>query len=437
MNDSEAAAALAAWVERLDTLDPTRIKLGLARPRAVLARMELSPPPFRVATIGGTNGKGSTVAYLAAFLRRAGLGPVGAYTSPHLLDYRERIVIDGRMIAAADLVAAFEAVEQARGETPLTYFEFGTLAALEAFRRTAVRWAVLEVGLGGRLDAVNALDAEAAAVVSIGLDHQQWLGSDRDSIGREKAGIFRADRAAIVGDRDPPAGLLEVAAERGADVWLIGRDFDATKEGSGWRYRGRSLERSPLPLPAMPGRLQCDDAAVALALFEAVAAERLPGPADLAAVLGSTQLPARIEVRHGEIEWVLDVAHNPQAAAALGEWLARAEPRKTVAVFGMLADKDAAAVAAALAPRIERWFLAPLGGRRGQSATALADKTAAAIRDPVLCENMVQAVAAAAQAARGGERIVVFGSFHALEEALASGLIPENSEPADGSSRYA
>ncbi len=430
MNDSEDAAALAAWLERLDILDPARIKLGLARVRAVLARMGLSPPPFRGVTIGGTNGKGSTVAYLAAFLRRAGLGPIGAYTSPHLLDYRERITIDGQPIATAGLVTAFEAVEWARGETPLTYFEFGTLAALEAFRRAGVRWAVLEVGLGGRLDAVNALDAEAAAVVSVGLDHQEWLGPDRDSIGREKAGIFRAGRPAVIGDRDPPAGLLEAATERGADIRLIGRDFDAADEGSGWSYRGRTLERGPLPLPAMPGELQRDDAAVALALLEAVAVDRLPECDELAKALANTRLPARIEVRDGEVEWVLDVAHNPQAAAALGDWLARAEPRSTSAVFAMLADKDAAAVAAALAPRVARWFLAPLGGRRGQSAAALARKTAAAIRDPVLCENMAQAVAAAARTARGGERIVVFGSFHALEEALASGLIPEGAGPA-------
>ncbi len=425
MSDAETRAALAAWIEWLDALDPARMQFGLERVHAVLARMHLAQPPFRVVTVGGTNGKGSTVAYLAAFLGAAGFGPIGVYTSPHLTDYRERIGIDGTMIAPGALVAAFEAVEDARAGMHLSYFEFGTLAALEAFRRAGARWAVLEVGLGGRLDAVNALDAEAAAVVSIGLDHQQWLGPDRDSIGREKAGIFRVGHPAVIGDRDPPAGLLEAVRERDAQPWLIGRDFDALDEGEGWRYRGRSLARGGLPVPLMPGRLQRDDAAVALALFESLAPERVPSSAQLASALAQVRLPARLEVRRANhLEWVLDVAHNPQAAAALADWLAHSEARTTFAVFAMLADKDAAAVARAVAPYIERWFLAPLGGRRGQSAAELARKAAAAISRPILCKNMRAAVAAALNAARGGDRIVVFGSFHGLEAALASGLIP-------------
>ncbi|MGH8274607.1 MAG: bifunctional folylpolyglutamate synthase/dihydrofolate synthase [Gammaproteobacteria bacterium] len=426
MNDPATRTALAAWIERLDALDPARMELGLGRVTRVLARMNLRRPPFRVVTIGGTNGKGSTVAYLASFLRRAGLGPVGAYTSPHLQDYRERIAVDGKLIVPAELVAVLDAVEAARGEVHLSYFEFGTVAALEAFRRAGVGWAVLEVGLGGRLDAVNALDAEAAAVVSVGLDHQQWLGDDRDSIGREKAGIFRAGRPAVIGDRAPPAGLIEAAQERGAEIRLIGRDFDAVaEEGGSWRYRGGALDRGDLPAPVMPGRVQRDNAAVALALFEALDAERLPASADLAAVLSASRLPARIEVRHGSVEWVLDVAHNPEAVGALADWLAEAEPRRTFAVFAMLADKDADAVARALAPRIARWFLAPLAGRRGQGTAELARKTANAIPNPVLCDNMRSALNAAIRQSGGGDRIVVFGSFHALDEALATGLIPE------------
>ncbi|MDN5865489.1 MAG: bifunctional folylpolyglutamate synthase/dihydrofolate synthase [Gammaproteobacteria bacterium] len=422
-------AALALWMERLNGLDASRIELGLERVRAALGRLDFHAVPFRVATVGGTNGKGSTVTCLAGWLQAAGLGPVGRYTSPHLLDYRERIVVDGRMMAAEQLVEAFEAVEQARGDIPLTYFEFGTLAALEVFRRAGVTHAVLEVGLGGRLDAVNALDADVAAVVSVGLDHQQWLGDDRDSIGREKAGIFRPGRPAVIGDADPPAGLLEAASRQGADVWLRGRDFGIIDAPNGWHYRGRNLSRGPLPEPATGGRLQRGNAAVALALFEALAPEHLPDRDTLARTCGQLRLPGRLDSRQGDVEWLLDVAHNPQAAAMLAAWLKAAPPRRTLAVFAMLADKDAAGVAATVAPAVTRWFLAPLTGRRGQSAAELASKTADTLRAPVLCENMASALRAALQSARGGDRIVVFGSFHTVEEALATGLIPDQEAP--------
>lgn len=422
----EIEAALTAWIERLDARDPAEMHFGLERVNEVLRRMGLAPPPFRVLTVGGTNGKGSVVAYLSALLARAGLGPVGAYTSPHLCDYRERIATDGRLVDAATLVAAFEAVEAACGELRLSYFEFGTLAALEAFRRAGVAYAVLEVGLGGRLDAVNALDSVVAAVVSVGLDHQRWLGTDRDSIAREKAAIFRRARPAVVGDRDPPPALLDAVRMIGAEPRLIGADFDWTPEGDGWRFRGRSIVRGPLPDPPIEGRFQRDNAAVALAMFEAFDAARVPETAELAAALAGVRLPGRLERRRGKVEWLLDVAHNPQAAASLADWLASARPRRTLAVFAMLADKDAGTVARVLAPRIEHWFLAGLDGRRGQSAKELAGKTADFIRNPLLCENIAAAVEAATQVARTGDRIVVFGSFHGVEEALKSGLIPED-----------
>lgn len=420
-----SGSPLAAWIERLNGLDPARMELGLERVAEVLDRMRLVPPPFRVATVGGTNGKGSVVAYLSAWLQAAGMGPVGRYTSPHLLDYRERIAIDGRMIAADRLVAAFEAVERSRGRVPLTYFEFGTLAALEAFRRAGVVSAVLEVGLGGRLDAVNALDADAAAVVSVGLDHQQWLGNDRDSIGREKAGIFRPGRPAVIGEAAPPAGLLEAAQRCGADIRLKGRDFQAVDARAGWHYQGRAVARGPLPEPAMGGVWQRGNAATALALFEALAPDRVPPGDELAPVCRRLRLAGRMDRRPGEIEWVLDVAHNPQAAAMLAGWLKAQTPRRTLAIFAILVDKDAAAVAAALAPAVARWFLAPLGGKRGQDAEEVARKTAGILHAPVLCENVTSAVRAARENAREGDRIVVFGSFHTLQEALTTGLIPE------------
>lgn len=420
-------AGLPAWLDYLEQLDPSRIELGLERTRNVLETLDLAKPPFRVFGIGGTNGKGSVAAYLAALLRTGGFGPVGLYTSPHLLDYRERIVVGEHPVEAAALVSAFEAVEQARGATPLTYFEFGTVAALEVFRRVGVREAVLEVGLGGRLDAVNALDSAAAAVVSVSLDHQQWLGNDRDSIGREKAGIFRADRAAIIGDRDPPRGLIETAQATGADVWLIGRDFDTEAGVDGWTYRGREKVFGPLPEPGIPGAHQRDNAAVALALLETVEPQALKQP--LGAALAGVRLGGRLECRHDDhdVEWVLDVAHNPGAVAALADWLKHASKRRTRAVFGMLSDKDAGAVAAAVSPYVDAWYLAGLSGHRGQSASELAARTAEAIPEPILWDNIAEAIAGAARDARPGERIVVFGSFHTLAQALASGLVPQES----------
>lgn len=422
-------SGLSAWLDYLEQFDPNRIELGLERTRSVLQKMGLSRPPFRVFSIGGTNGKGSVAAYLAAMLERAGLGPVGLYTSPHLLDYRERIVVAGRRVEAAELVAAFEAVENARGGTSLTYFEFGTVAALEVFRRAGVREAVLEVGLGGRLDAVNALHSEAAAVVSVSLDHQQWLGTDRDSIGREKAGIFRAGRPAIIGDRDPPRGLIETAQTVGADVRLIGRDFDIESSASGWVYQGCGHTLGPLPEPGIPGTHQRDNAAVALALLEAAEPHALADEDSLGAALAGVRLGGRLECRHDArgVEWVLDVAHNPAAAAALADWLEQAPKRTTRAVFAMLGDKDAAAVATVMSPCVDAWYLSGLPGHRGQSAAELAARTAGTISDPILWDNIAEAIAGAARDARRGERIVVFGSFHTLAQAFASGLVPRES----------
>lgn len=431
--DTAAGNALAAWLERLEQLDPTRIEPGLERTARVLRRMGLDAPAFRVFAVGGTNGKGSVAAYLTELLTAAERGPVGTYTSPHLADYCERIAVDGRPVEAGRLVAALEAVEAARDDTPLTYFEFGTAAALEVFRRAGVREAVLEVGLGGRLDAVNAVDSAAAAVVSVGLDHQRWLGNDRDSIGREKAGIFRRGRPAIIGDRDPPDGLLAAAREIGCDEWRIGRDFEAEGDGEAWTYRGRGLSRGPLRAPGIPGRHQRDNAAVALALLESVAPGSVPPAGRTGDAVASVRLGARLERRFGEgIEWVLDVGHNPQAAAALADWLERAEPRRTLAVFAMLADKDARAVAAAVAGCVDAWYLGGLGGQRGQDAMALAERLGDAISAPVLCENIPEAVEAAVRAARPSDRILVFGSFHTVGEALHTGRVPREDACAKG-----
>jgi len=422
-----SGATLSAWLDYLDQLDPNRIELRLERVRKVLSALHLLEPPYRIFTIGGTNGKGSVATYLAAMLSASGYGPVGVYTSPHLIDYRERITLDGQWVDEATLVSAFEAIERERGEVPLTYFEFGTVAALEVFRRSGVHEVVLEVGLGGRLDAVNAIDADAAAVVSVDLDHQQWLGNDRDSIGREKAGIFRTDRPAIVGDRSPPQGLIDSANSLGAKMLLIGRDFDAEPLAEGaWRYRGHASILEPLPEPGISGVFQRDNAAVALALLEAVIPEALSKADEIGAALHGAHLAGRLECRldQEDVEWVLDVAHNPAAARVLARWLADAPGRRTHAVLGMLGDKDATEITRILAPHIDTWHLAGLGGARGQGAEELAARVGDEISAPVLWDNIAKAVAGVAQTARPGERIVIVGSFHTLAEALATGLIP-------------
>lgn len=428
MTDAPAPGApLSAWLDYLEQLDPNRIELRLERVREVLGALGLLEPPYRVFTIGGTNGKGSVATYLASLLRASGRGPVGVYTSPHLLDYRERITIDGQWVDEAGLVSVFEAIERERRDVPLTYFEFGTLAALEAFRRAGVREAVLEVGLGGRLDAVNALDPDAAAVVSVDLDHQKWLGNDRDSIGREKAGIFRAGTPAIVGDRSPPQGLLDAAESLGAQLFRIGRDFDTEPLAAGaWRYRGIGSTLEPLAAPGIAGAYQRDNAAVALALLETVEPAALSSVDKVSNALHEARLAGRLERRRdsNEVEWILDVAHNPAAARVLEAWLAGAPRRRTQAILAMLGDKDAGEVARILAPRIDVWNLAGLEGARGQSAEALAKRAAAEISNPVLWDNIGKAVAGVAQAARPGERIVIFGSFHTLAEAFATGLVP-------------
>ncbi len=418
--------ALGAWLARLEKLDPARIELGLERLQGVLQRLGLIPPPFRVLTVGGTNGKGSVVVSTAALLAATGQHRVGAYTSPHLYEYRERIAIAGVAVEPGALLRAFDAVESAREGVPLTYFEFSTAAALEVFRRAEVDIAVLEVGLGGRLDAVNAVNPDVAAVVSVGFDHQDWLGPDLDSIGREKAGIFRPGRVAIVGERHPPSGLLKRIDRIGAELWRIGRDFDAEPLERGWSYRGPAQWRTPLPEPALAGPRQRDNAAVALALCEALLHERLPDATGISRVLSGLVLPGRIERCRGDgLEWVLDVAHNAGAAANLAGWLESAEPRRSLAVIGMLRDKNPIPVVATLSPWISRWFVGGLAGSRGQDAAALAARAGKVLSRAQLCDNITQAIEAALVSAVTGDRIIVLGSFHTVAQARASGLLPE------------
>jgi len=412
---------LQAWLDWQQRLHPKEIVLGLERVRAVWQR--LHPAPFNpvVITIGGTNGKGSCVAYAEAMLR-AGGHRVGCYTSPHLLRYNERVCLHGEEASDAQLCAAFEAVEQARKEVALTYFEFGTLAALWLFSQAGLDAAVLEVGLGGRLDAVNLLDADLALITTIDLDHTEWLGDTRGAIALEKAGILRRGRPAVFGGKDAPPELLDYAARNGVPLQVAGRDYVWQKEGDGWAWRDRDGELAGLPLPALSGGFQLANAAAVIAGLRRLH-DRLPTPPEaIRAGLRTARLSGRFQVVAGEVEIVLDVAHNPEAAAALADNLrARPAQGKTLGVCAMLADKDATAVARHLAPLVDVWFLGGLGGERGRAATALAACWEAGGVAPaaIHCHDEVAAaLLAARRAAQPGDRLLIFGSFLTVAEGM-------------------
>lgn len=401
---------LADWLAWQEGLNPKGIELGLERVRQVWDALGAPPPAATLISVAGTNGKGSVVAYCDAILRAGGYR-VGTYTSPHLQRYNERIRIDGSEVSDAALCEAFSAVDAARGDVPLTYFEFGTLAALWLFSRAPLDAAVLEVGLGGRLDAVNLVDADLALVSSIDLDHQEWLGNDRDSIGYEKAGIFRAARPAVCGDPEPPPRLVAHADAIGARLQLAGRDFRAVRHGDQWDFEARSGARRGLPLPGMRGRHQLANAATALAGLGAIVA-RLP--VDQRAVregLLSARVPGRMELFPGDPPWLLDVAHNPHAARALAATLAdQYVAGRTLAVLGMLTDKDAAQVVGALDGQVDHWLLVGTEGPRGMSAGQLRERLPAGLSCE-LCSDVTAAMRRARTQAHGDDRLLVLGSF--------------------------
>lgn len=414
---------LAQWLEHQQRLHAQPIALGLDRVREVAARLGTGRPARRVITVAGTNGKGSTVAFIEAIARAAGLR-VGTYISPHLVRYNERVRIDGREAEDAALIAAFEAVEAARGETPLTWFEFGTLAALWLFAREPLDLAVLEVGLGGRLDAVNLVDADVAVITTIALDHTEYLGPDREAIAREKAGVMRAGKPAVLAELDPPDSLLREADRLGAPVLRAGRSFRFHTRGDGWVFeddRGAlALPRPGLRAPAQPG-----NAAAAIAALRALVPAVSVPDAAIAQGVSAVRLAGRMQVLPGAVEIVLDVAHNPQAAQQLAAWLQANRPRgATLAVFAALADKDVANEVAALMSSIDLWYLAGLAdvGGRGQPVERLWQKVGALLSRSLATRHATveQALAAARKAARPGDRIVVFGSFHTVGEALAA-----------------
>jgi len=429
-NQSRRLQTLTDWLAWQETLHPSRIDLRLERVGAVWARLhpELTPGrlPCAVITVGGTNGKGSCVAYLEAWSLAAGFR-CGAYTSPHLLRYNERIRIDGEMATDADLCAAFARIDQARAESSLTYFEFGTLAALDLFVRAGVEIALLEVGLGGRLDAVNIIDADVALVASIGHDHAAWLGDSLDQIAFEKAGIFRAGRPAVIGQRDAPERLRARAEELGALPLQLGQAFAWTAEVGQWTWRGPNGKGyGALPLPALRGQRQLDNAAAALCALEQLS-DRFPlNPAQIRQGLLRVKLEGRFSVRPGRPTWILDVAHNAEAARTLAENLASYPcTGRRLAVLSLLGDKDARAVMAPLAAIIERWHLGLAATDRAmrleELTAALADVAPTAATVPHA--SLDQALAAAAAEAAPDDLILVFGSFMTVEAALRSPII--------------
>jgi dihydrofolate synthase/folylpolyglutamate synthase len=414
-----ASAGLDDWLAYLEALHPSAIDLGLARVSAVRDRLGLNPA-FPIFIVGGTNGKGSTCAMLESCLRSAGYR-TGLYTSPHLLRYNERVRISGEEVDDASLIASFDAIERARGDHTLTYFEFGTLAAVQSFIEAKVDVAVLEVGLGGRLDAVNAFEPSCSIITSIDLDHQNYLGPTREHIGREKAGILRANVPAIIAEPEPPQSLMQHASAIGAQVYLVDRDYGYRPGTVQWDYWDWLGTRSSLPLPALRGDYQLGNASAALAALSALR-ERVP--VEMGAVrrgLVHVELMARFQVLPGQPAIVLDVAHNPHAALRLASNLDAMERRgRRLAVFAMLKDKDIAGVVGALQGSIDDWFIAPLEGARGADVATLhtAFSTAGVTAPVTEHENVERALAAALKQARPDDKIIVFGSFHTVAQAL-------------------
>lgn len=418
---------LGQWLARIEAMHPCDIEMGLERLRPVAARLGVDTARAPVITVAGTNGKGSTVTLLVALARAAGLS-VASYTSPHLHRFNERICVNGQPVDDASLVTAFEAVEQARQSVPLTYFEFTTLAALWLFRREPVDLLVLEVGLGGRLDAVNLLDPDVAVVTSVGLDHLDWLGPDRDSIAREKCGIARQGRPLIYGEQDRPKTVDATAAAVGASLCCAGRDFGVDQHGI-WVSAGDGTARFRVDAARL-GRDNLASACQALALLG-----HLPDAAAVARVAATAGLPGRAQVlaRQG-IHWVFDVGHNQEA---ISRFVSCLEPSagRTWTVLGMLGDKPGSAAVAALAQVTDHWLLLTLPGPRGQSAAALAASLPAGVSAQV-AETPEAAVADILDRLDSGDRVLVLGSFltvAGVAEALGEDLFASGQASLDNS----
>jgi dihydrofolate synthase/folylpolyglutamate synthase len=415
---------LAEWLAWQEKLHPNAIDLGLERLQRTLDRLGWQRPACPVVTVAGTNGKGSCVALTARILTEAGYR-VGTFTSPHLLRYNERIAVGGVEVSDEALITAFERIDAARGDDTLTFFEFNAAAALLVFADAQPDAIVLEVGMGGRLDAVNVVDADVALVTSIDLDHCDWLGHDRETIGREKAGIFRAGRPAIFGSRDMPASVGAYARQIGTDLLQLGRDFDWKRTGEHWAWRGQRSEQSDLPPPALYGQTQYDNAAAVLATLEALGSRLSVPRSAIERGLQTVTLPGRFQIirqrQPQPIEWILDVAHNPAAARTLASQLAASDRKEQrIAVCGVLSDKDIEGIVGELRNAFDVWVVVGLQGPRALPPDVLADRVRKlGVRVEAVAADVVAGCLAAEALARAGDRIVVFGSFLTVGPALA------------------
>ena len=437
---SDRFADLAGWLEWLETLHPKKIDLSLGRITEVLSAMELERPAYRIVTVGGTNGKGSCVAMLESIYRAAGYR-VAAFTSPHLWRFNERLRVGGREATDDELIDTFKAIDSARGDVTLSYFEYSAVAAIAWFAHEDVQIALFEVGLGGRLDAVNVLESDASLIVSIDLDHQEWLGETRAEVALEKAGILRRARPAVVADRDPPEALLEYARNLDTTLRLLGRDFDyELLPGHRWRYRADGWDSPGLPRPPFGGRVQLGNVAACAAVVDSLRTDLPVTDAALATGIEQARLRARMERRVlNGIEWIFDVAHNPAAARTLADELTHhRRPARTIAVFSAMADKDVAGVIDPLVPLVDEWIVTGVESDRGASLDSLVEilkrrNAAVATAEPIVAS----ACHAARNLAADGDRILVFGSCYAVGPAMtAVGLYCAPSSPDDRSSRW-
>lgn len=393
------------------------MELGLDRVRHVAEALDLVRPEGMTWIVGGTNGKGSTVAFIEALLAGQGLS-VGAFTSPHLVRYNERIRIDRDDVEDAAIVRAFVAIEAARGTTSLTFFEFNLLAALWLFREGRVESIVLEVGLGGRLDAANIVDADVAVLTSIGMDHREWLGDTLEQIGREKAGIFREARPVVLGSSDMPRSVHAALETLHCDAWIAERDFRAAVADDGrWGYESCLQSFDDLPAPALSADVQYDNAATAISALLARGIELTRER--VAAAIGRVTLRGRLQIAGVEPEWIFDVAHNEPAARTLARNLARRPSRgRTIAVAGFLDDKDVEGIGACMSAQVDEWILATLPRPRGLEAAAVAARLGVADARVVLADSVAGACAEARRRATSQDRVVVFGSFLVVGPAL-------------------
>lgn len=413
--------SLQGWLKWQESLHPLTIDLGLERAARVFR--SLNPQGFKppTITVAGTNGKGSCVAYLDAIYRAQGYR-VGAYTSPHILKYNERIKIDGEPVADELICAAFARIEAIRGDTSLSYFEFGTLAALDIFWRAGVDVQLLEVGLGGRLDAVNIINPDVALITSICIDHVEWLGGTREAIGREKAGIFRADTPAVVGDLEPPLSLLQTASDRDAQLYCMGKEFGYQKQPEGWHWFSGAQHIKDLPEPGLKGEHQYRNASAAIKAVTCLEAT-LPVTEDaIRKGLQNVKLAGRFQLIDDDIPVLLDVGHNPQAVRTLVEYLTEYFPNKRIhAIFSMMKDKDIAGVIDIMKPVINDWFFAPLVNPRAVTESVMREIFAQKSLTNVSFgfAGFAEAFSAAKNQSQKGDLLLVFGSFFLVSDCLA------------------